>query len=183
MFSWCEWGIRLLTCAPRKSCIAAILSLTPAKLAFIEGYSSSEYISTLLDSFIPFSCRDCNPALKAVKSLSSVLKFLSARLILSVITFSSWSLKICNDIQVHSDNVALHCTITVTVSDVLKKVDSQATCRRQALIVCLTEMIVFFRDPEVSASQRQDLDIHLGDILPMISTQLIKVSKSERYES
>ena len=54
---------------------------------------------------------------------------------------------------------------------------------RQALIVCFTEMIVFFRDPEVSASQRQDLDIHLGDILPMISTQLIEVSKSERYQS
>lgn len=96
--------LHVLTCAPRKSCIAAILSLTPAKLAFIEGYSLSEYISTLLDSFMPFSCRDCNPPLKAVKSLRSVLKFLSERLILSVITFSSWSLK-CNDIQVQSVNV------------------------------------------------------------------------------
>ena len=81
------------TCAPRKSCNEAMFSLTPAKLAFIDGYSSSEYRSTLLDNFMPFSCRDTSPVLKAAKSFNNVLKCLSARLILSVMTFSSWSLQ------------------------------------------------------------------------------------------
>ena len=81
------------TCAPRKSCNEAMFSLTPAKLAFIDGYSSSEYRSTLLDNFMPFSCRDTSPVLKAAKSFNNVLKCLSARLILSVMTFSSWSLR------------------------------------------------------------------------------------------
>ena len=81
------------TCAPRKSCNEAMFSLTPAKLAFIDGYSSSEYRSTLLDNFMPFSCRDTSPVLKAAKSFNNVLKCLSARVILSVMTFSSWSLQ------------------------------------------------------------------------------------------
>lgn len=86
-------SITAFTCAPSKSCVAAMFSLTPAKLAFSDGYSWSEYTSTLFDILIPLSCIDIKPELNAVKSFNKMLKCLSAQLILSDITFNSWSLE------------------------------------------------------------------------------------------